>query len=212
MRILAIGDSFTEGVGTSYEESWVKQLESRWKDQNVEAINAGVGGSDPVYEFAMYRDKLTEYRPNLVIVTINSSDIAEVIGRGGFDRFHADGTAGKEAPSWEWIFAANHLFRLVMTRGFNYDFGLVKNADALESKRKAVKIIQEPIGKFQKLTQEKSAELLIVVQPCIQEFETGKHQPFFVGIQARGYKCPGLVKHHRQRQQKSCHQHDLERN
>jgi lysophospholipase L1-like esterase len=179
VRILAIGDSFTEGVGTSYEESWVKQLESRWTTCEVETINAGVGGSDPVYEFALYRDKLTEYRPNLVIVTINSSDIADVISRGGFDRFHADGTAGKDAPSWEWIFAANHLFRLVMTKGFNYNFGLVKNADALESKQKAVKIIQEAIGKFQKLTQEKGAELLIVVQPCIQEFQMGKHVPFF---------------------------------
>jgi lysophospholipase L1-like esterase len=178
-RILAIGDSFTEGVGLSYEESWVKQMETRWKDQNVQTINAGIGGSDPVYEFALYRDKLLDYQPDLVVVTINSSDISDIIGRGGFDRFHEDGTAGKPAPSWEWIYAANHVFRMVMHGAFDYNSSLVQGAHNAENKEKAARIINETIRKFKELTEEEGSELLIIIQPTIQDFEDENMTPLF---------------------------------
>ena len=186
-RILAIGDSFTEGVGTSYEESWVKQMETRWKDQNVQTINAGIGGSDPVYELALYRDKLTEYNPDLVVLTINSTDITDIIGRGGFDRFHEDGTAGKDALSWEWIYATNHLFRMVMHGAFGYNSGLIKNADSEESKQESVKIIKEVIQQFDELTKREKTELLVVLQPSLQEFDKGKHTPFFGQLELAEY-------------------------
>lgn len=179
VRILAIGDSFTEGVGTSYHDSWVKQMEVRWARQHVETINAGIGGSDPVYEFALYRDKLTDFRPDVVIVTINASDITDVSSRGGFERFHKDGTAGKEPPVWEWVYASNHLFRMILHRLFDYDTNLVKGTTSDASKKKAVRDIQKALGKFQQLTQKEGAELLIVIHPAIQNFENGKHTPFF---------------------------------
>jgi len=192
-RILAIGDSFTEGVGTSYENSWVKQMEARWKEHNVQTMNAGIGGSDPVYEFALYRDKLTDYQPDLVVITINSSDITDVIGRGGFDRFHEDGTAGKEAPSWEWAYAANHVFRLIMINGFGYSSDLVKDAKSAELEKKSVKIIKEAIHRFKALTEKQGTELLVVIQPCIQDFDGGKHVPFFGQVELVKYmKSSGI--------------------
>lgn len=178
-RVLAIGDSFTEGVGVDYKDTWVKQMETRWESHNVQSINAGIGGSDPVFEFALYRDKLTAYKPDIVVLTINSSDITDIGGRGGFDRFHADGTAGKEAPSWEWIYASHHLFRMVMHAAFNYDPSLVKNARSPETKHKSVKIVKEAITKFRKLTKKDGSELLVVLQPSLHEFDNGKHTPFF---------------------------------
>lgn len=98
----------------NYEETWVKQMETRWKEQNVQTINAGVGGSDPVYEVALYRDKLVANKPDLVVLTINSTDFMDIVSRGGFERFHADGTAGKGSPPWEWLYASNHLCRMIM--------------------------------------------------------------------------------------------------
>jgi lysophospholipase L1-like esterase len=186
-RILAIGDSFTEGVGASYEESWVKRMETRWKEQNVQTINAGIGGSDPVYELALYRDKLTEYNADLVVLTINSTDITDIIGRGGFDRFREDGTAGKDAPSWEWIYASNHLFRMIMHGAFNYNSGLIKDANSEESKQNALKIIKEAIQQFNELVKEEKTEFLIVLQPSLQEFENGKHTPFFGQLELAKY-------------------------
>ena len=178
-RILAMGDSFTEGVGVDYEDTWVKKMETRWKSQNVQTINAGIGGSDPVYEFALYRDKLTVYKPNIVVLTINSTDITDIDGRGGFDRFHADGTAGNEAPSWEWIYASNHLFRMILHSIFNYNSSLIKNADSEEIKHKSSKIIMEAIVKFRNLTRKENSKLLIVLQPSLREFEKSSHTPFF---------------------------------
>ncbi|NQX98977.1 MAG: hypothetical protein HRT73_14035 [Flavobacteriales bacterium] len=186
-RILALGDSFTEGVGTSYEESWVQQMETRWKEQNVQTINAGIGGSDPVYEFALYRDILTAYKPDLVVLTINSTDITDIVGRGGFDRFHEDGTAGKDAPSWEWIYAENHLFRMIMRDAFNYNSGLIKDANSKELMQKSVKVIKEAIKRFEKLAKEEKTELLIVLQPSLAEFDNGKHSLFFGQIELEKY-------------------------
>lgn len=177
-RILAIGDSFTEGVGTSYEDSWVKQMETRWKQKNVQTINAGIGGSDPVYEFALYRDKLIDLKPDVVILTINSSDITDVAGRGGFDRFHEDGTAGKESPSWEWIYASNHLFRMILHGFFGYNSSLVKGVRSEESRLKSTEILKEVVSRFEKLTAENDTKLLVVIHPSIQEFNNGKYVPF----------------------------------
>ena len=192
-RILAIGDSFTEGVGVNYEDTWVKQMETRWKKQNVQTFNAGIGGSDPVYEFALYRDKLTAYKPDIVVLTINATDIVDIIGRGGFDRFHADGTAGKDSPSWEWIYASNHLFRMVMGGAFGYNGGLVKNADSEEMKQKAVQIIKETIAKFGELTANENAELMVILHPSLKEFNNGKHTPFYGQLELVNYlKTEGI--------------------
>lgn len=177
-RILAIGDSFTEGVGTSYEDSWVKKMESRWKERNVQTINAGIGGSDPVYEFVLYRDKLLDYHPDLVVLTINSSDIFDIVGRGGFERFKEDGTAGQKAPSWEWIYASNHLFRMIMHGVFGYNSSLIKDTRSEENKSKSIIILKEAILRFDELRKEEETELLIVLQPTLQDFYNGIHKPF----------------------------------
>ena len=179
IRILALGDSFTEGVGLSYEKSWVKQMENRWKDAQVETVNAGIGGSDPVYEFAIYRDKLVSLESNIVIVTINSTDIQDISSRGGFERFNEDGTAGKEPPSWEWIYAANHLVRMFMNNvlGYSSDFSGNHNSEA--DKRRAVKIVTEVVGQFKQLTDQENAKLLIVLQPSLGSYENGSYLPFF---------------------------------
>lgn len=178
-RVLAIGDSFTEGVGVNYEDTWVKQMETRWKKQNVQTFNAGIGGSDPVYEFALYRDKLTVYKPDVVVLTINSTDIVDIVGRGGFDRFHADGTAGKDSPSSEWIYASNHLFRMVMGSAFGYSRGLVKNARSEEIKQKAVQILKETIAKFEELTASENTKFMVVLHPSLHEFDDGINTAFY---------------------------------
>lgn len=181
-RILAIGDSFTEGVGTSYEDCWVKQMEYRWKSKNIETINGGIGGSDPIYGLVLYRDKLIDYQPDLLILTINSTDITDIAGRGGFERFHSDGTAGKSAPSWEWIYAANHFFRLTMHAN-GYNSSLLKNLDSRENELKAISHLKQTILKFKALTSEQNTKLLIVIQPTFNDFYLGKHTPFFGQIE-----------------------------
>ena len=177
-RILAIGDSFTEGVGVSYEDAWVKEMETRWKSKNVQTINAGIGGSDPVYEFVLYRDKLIKYEPDLVIMTINFTDIMDIINRGGFERFHADGTAGKDPPWWEWMYASNHFFRMFMHGALGYNSSLIKASNSIELQNNSVKIIKDVIQRLEKLTATEKTHLLIVLQPSLHDFYEGKYKPF----------------------------------
>ena len=146
-------------------------METRWKSQNIQIINAGIGGSDQVYEFALYRDKLTVYKPNILVLTINSTDITDIACRRDFDCFHADGTAGREAISWEWIYTSNHLFRMILHSIFNYNSSLIRNADSKEIKHKSSKIIMEAVIKFRNLIRKENSKLLIVLQPSLREFE-----------------------------------------
>jgi len=46
-RILFIGDSFTEGVGYSYEDSFVGRIADRLKKRNIEVLNAAVSSYSP---------------------------------------------------------------------------------------------------------------------------------------------------------------------
>lgn len=54
-RILFIGDSFTEGVGIPWEETFVGRLEADLKPQGVEVLNAGVMSYTPLLAKAKVR-------------------------------------------------------------------------------------------------------------------------------------------------------------
>jgi hypothetical protein len=68
-RILALGDSFTEGDGTPYDSSYVAILRT---ELNVLAdsfyvMNAGACGSDPFYNYVNLKDRLLTYQPDIII-------------------------------------------------------------------------------------------------------------------------------------------------
>ena len=115
-RILALGDSFTEGDGTAYDSSWVKVVERNMQadfpDQMITTFNAGIGGSDVVYQTKLLEDKLLSLQPDVILVGINSSDISDLATRGGPERFQPDGTVKIVDPhSWEWIYGISYTFR-----------------------------------------------------------------------------------------------------
>jgi hypothetical protein len=49
-RILLIGDSFTEGVGVPWEETFAGRLQTALKAKGVEVLNAGVASYTPILE------------------------------------------------------------------------------------------------------------------------------------------------------------------
>jgi lysophospholipase L1-like esterase len=74
-RILALGDSFTEGVQVKEEELLSARLEKM--DPDVEALNAGVGGYGTVQEYLyLIRDGLT-LRPDLVLLMFYENDLSD---------------------------------------------------------------------------------------------------------------------------------------
>lgn len=69
--VLALGDSLTQGVGTSAEHAWPTLLEqaSPW-----EVINAGISGDTSAQALARLPGLLQEHAPDLVIVSIGGND------------------------------------------------------------------------------------------------------------------------------------------
>ena len=89
IRLLCLGDSFTEGDGAPFEKSYVFQLRDKLLNStNYYVFNAGKCGSDPFFNFINYRDILKKYDFDIVLQTLSSSDVEDDINnRGGMERF-----------------------------------------------------------------------------------------------------------------------------
>lgn len=173
-RIVGLGDSFTEGVGaTLNEHSWAKMLEKTFRINDTSTtivFNGGVSGSDPFFEYMLLKEKLLKYDPDLVIVAINTSDINDVIVRGGMERFQPDTTVNFRSGPWiEPIFGMSRVCRLLMLKVFGYDWYLLRPGERKEETQKALDLIYSCILKFEEMSQEEAFDLLILFHPLQYE-------------------------------------------
>ncbi|MEX0812905.1 MAG: hypothetical protein WD048_11870 [Chitinophagales bacterium] len=114
MRILALGDSFTEGDGAPFDSSYVAILRNAYftSDDSISIMNAGVCGSDPFFDFEALKDKLIVYHPDVILQTLSAQDLlTDIIIRGGEERFVEDGLKFNKPPWWEPIYAVSFLSR-----------------------------------------------------------------------------------------------------
>lgn len=88
VRIAAVGDSFTFGLGLKLEDTWPKQLERMLNEQlspsHVEVLNFGVMGYDTIQEVELIKSRVLEYRPDIIILGYCMNDV------GIFSREQAD--------------------------------------------------------------------------------------------------------------------------
>lgn len=105
VRILAVGDSFTFGVGSPDWETIPAFLEKELLSKGVaaEVINAGIGGTSPVYHYVNLRDIHLRYQPDAVVLFLDLTDLWDdwngerhaVLGADGeirrFDPMFTDG-------------------------------------------------------------------------------------------------------------------------
>lgn len=174
LRIIGLGDSFTEGTGVSQDSTWLKRVESQLRkispELRAETMNAGIGGSDPVYEYQLLADLLLEFKPDIVIMSINSSDLSEIGYRGGFERFNEDGSSGKAAPKWEWIYQQSHIVRMVVHNGFGMNHYLCTEEEASAGKDAAVDHIKEAVERLVQLGAANQFKTLVVLHPIEVDF------------------------------------------
>ena len=78
-RIMAIGDSFTFGVGAEEDETIPFLIGKGLKDEGrkIEVINAGFGSYSPVLHYLKLRDEYLEFKPDLVLLFFDFSDLAD---------------------------------------------------------------------------------------------------------------------------------------
>jgi len=74
-RILALGDSFTEGVQVGEDEVFTAQLEQA--DPHLEVLNAGVGGYGTVQEYLYLASEGVKFNPNLVLLMFFENDLTD---------------------------------------------------------------------------------------------------------------------------------------
>ena len=111
-RILVSGDSFAEGEGAPYDSTWPRILEKYLNEKgvNAEVIDAGVAGSDVLYDYVHYRELLKQLHPDLIIAALNSSDYNDCLTRGGMERFESDGNTHLKPKPWYMFFYVHSRF------------------------------------------------------------------------------------------------------
>lgn len=167
LRILTLGDSFTEGVGADYLYSWPRALEGYLNRSGIrtEVFNAGVSGSDIWYSYVHLKDILCKLKPNLVIVCFNISDVTDYVLRGGMERFNANGDVTfRPLPWWEPLYRVSHVVR-ALTSASGYNYLLIKKSSVPNYVHSFIKEA-EAIGiELEKLAAEKNFRLLFVAHP-----------------------------------------------
>jgi lysophospholipase L1-like esterase len=76
LRILMLGDSFTEGWGVALQDTFSKRIERLYAAKGVKAevINAGVGNYNTVMEVNYFLDKGRKYDPDIVVLNFTFND------------------------------------------------------------------------------------------------------------------------------------------
>ncbi len=174
LRVLALGDSFTEGLGAGTQETWPKQLEERlrerYPDRPLRVMNAGRSGSDAWYATMLLEERLLAYHPDLVVLAINESDGFDMIARGGRERFRSDGTvAFRPGPGWEWLYASSFIVRHIVHDLADYDRRLLGPRDREQRTREGLEQIRAAVHAMHGLAEAHGFRLLVVFHPVPTE-------------------------------------------
>jgi lysophospholipase L1-like esterase len=182
-RILAVGDSFTEGQGTPFDQTALSVLDRNLNqpggNRHYRVMTAGVAGSDPFYQYRILLDKLLVYQPDLVMMIVNGSDVFDVLLRGGEERFLPNGRVkGVEptSPTVTWLFKHSHFARFVLFEAFDYTHLLITKAERGRRIVAAQEKITALILKLDKLLQDQGIEFVLVVLPEQKEIEQDRYE------------------------------------
>ncbi|MCW5906472.1 MAG: hypothetical protein KIS94_01315 [Chitinophagales bacterium] len=182
VTVLALGDSFTEGVGSPDDSTWVTLLEEMYAGDsvrnNVRLINAGVSGSDLFYEYKILEHLFHAFQPQAVILSVNASDIDDYIVRGGFERFNNPQTVVyRKGPWWEYIYSFSFIFRRIVhgVWGLNRNFLTEQQETILREEAKGA-ICNAITKAYSSFTAAKNLKLIVVFQPMLEELNKNKFE------------------------------------
>lgn len=186
-RVLALGDSYTEGVGAAYDESWVKVLERRLPSlpdgRVVKTMNAGISGSDLLFEYVLLRDRLARYDLDLVVVGLNNSDIADLMVRGSMERFLQNGRVrGTSGPAWDWLYGISYITRHLVHDVFGYTWLLMSPADHAAAQGVARAHLRSALEAMAAVAKDIGARFVVRLHPHQDEVQDGKYEPGFLPL------------------------------
>lgn len=180
-RIIALGDSFTAGVGADPGKGWVPTARQLLAEQlphaNIRVLNAGVGGSDLFYEYVLLRDRLLEYEPDLIIVALGGSDVHDIAFRGGMERFRADGSTRFAAagPWWQPLYGFSYIGRHIAHDLFGFDRHLEEPAATQRLVLRARDEILVAVNLMAELGRTHGFRLVLALHPAETEIRLGRY-------------------------------------
>lgn len=171
VKILCLGDSFTEGDGAPYDSSWVRRFEhllNQNLDTNFVCYNAGVCGSDIFFNYMILKEKLSLIiKLDVVIEALNVSDIDDVAFLGGAERF--EDVNQNPVIKWEPIYKYSHVFRAFLNSFKNYDETLMNISDFEERRKNAEDKILKQAQKTAEYCKSLDIPYFLVIHPVPSE-------------------------------------------
>jgi lysophospholipase L1-like esterase len=176
-RILSLGDSFGEGAGADFEQTWFRRLEAHLKeklpDRKIRVMSGSIAGNDPVYAYYALEQLFLPYKPDLVIVTSNETDYNEVGARGGLERFSPDAVSPyPQAERREEIYRYSFLARAFMHEVLGYSWLMLDTEEADQMYHKGIDTIGNLMGDFANLGQANGFRVLLVLHPGLTDMVT----------------------------------------
>lgn len=179
IRVLCMGDSFTEGDGASFEECYVSQLRMRYlKFPDYYVFNAGKCGSDPFFNFVNYRDILSKYNFDIIIQMVHSNDVeTDYEIRGGLERFDNYYTRGEKQnlEFSDYISYISYVGRVFVN---------FKNILHLNSNEDYVSSFNNLFKSYYDLTEANGVKLVVIAFPDKHEIEGGYSQEFSIVLES----------------------------
>lgn len=192
--ILALGDSFTEGIGAPGDSTYPKILQGLLKKEHESyaIFNGGTAGNDPFFDFMMLKKLYNKFNSNEVLFLINTSDVNDVVIRGGLERFTENGIVYRKAPFWEPLYAVSFVFRLIAHNLFDINYNLMTyekndqlNIQAVES---IASLFENEISPWSK---EHQLDVKVVLHPFISEMESSYY--IYDSLSSKMSKIEGLA-------------------
>lgn len=177
-RIIVLGDSFAEGEGAPADSTWPALLQQilNVNGEHTQVLNAGIAGSDPYYELKLLQTQLLAYKPDMVIMAINKSDINDIAMIGGNERFVSDTTIRiKEGPWWEPIYGASMILRLIVHRVLHYNYNLLTQAQQAQRETEAHLLLNAAIDNLQALGAKQNFKPIVIFHPLLAELQNNEN-------------------------------------
>jgi lysophospholipase L1-like esterase len=181
-KIVAIGDSFTEGDGAAFDSNYVAFLKQKLANTYT-VMNAGICGSDPFNNYVVFRDIILPYKPDLIIQSIGTNDIITDIGlRGGLERFQSDGTLKySPAPWWEPLYAISYVSRIFFQLA-GYNELLIKNELPVAKQAQLNAVVIDLFKRYSAICRTNNIKLCVVLRPDKYELINQRYSYNFTPI------------------------------
>lgn len=186
LRILALGDSVTFGMGVAQEKTYPRQLESllgRELGSPVEVLNMGMPGYNTAHQLAQLRELGLALQPKVVVLGFLYNDVQPSSAQQSATRSRGEESMLRKARSAVnagtlWL-KKNSLFfawltpRLGMVlrplgfKGFG-QVGEVK--DKYVDSNPQWRGVQQALLEMQRLTAERGIELVVMIIPAMAKF------------------------------------------